>query len=76
MAINKVRFVSDIQIDPNGTLYLSQDPNGPHYIGPPSPEIDQAWDALLLNGGKYLLFSYPVRISELPTDDTKTVSWA
>jgi hypothetical protein len=51
--MKKVKFISDIHIDPNGTVYLSQDPDGPHYVGPPSPDIDQAWDDMLLNGGEY-----------------------
>ncbi|PMD46157.1 hypothetical protein L207DRAFT_377570, partial [Hyaloscypha variabilis F] len=53
LGMKKVKFISDIHIDPNGTVYLSQDPDGPHYVGPPSPDIDQAWDDMLLNGGEY-----------------------
>jgi hypothetical protein len=51
--MKKVQFTSDIQFDLNVTVHLSQDPHGPHYVGPPSPGIDQAWDDLLLNGGEY-----------------------
>jgi len=54
MGLKRVRFTSDIQVDPNGTLYLSQNPNGPQYVGPPTPEIDQAWEDLLMKNDRYV----------------------
>ncbi|RMY60034.1 hypothetical protein D0863_11722 [Hortaea werneckii] len=31
----------------NGTLYPVVDPSSPTYVGPPSPQIDQAWNQLV-----------------------------
>lgn len=37
----------------NGTGYRINNPNEPIYVGPPSPEIDKAWDQLLK--GRYFV---------------------
>ena len=43
----KVRFTGEMKFHENGTIYRDYPPGAPIYAGPPSPEIDAAWDDLL-----------------------------
>ncbi|KAI1170945.1 hypothetical protein F4777DRAFT_86860 [Nemania sp. FL0916] len=42
----KVKFYGGIFFHENETRYVTTNPDEPVYIGPPSQEIDEAWDAL------------------------------
>ncbi|KAI1261341.1 hypothetical protein F5Y18DRAFT_431172 [Xylariaceae sp. FL1019] len=42
----KVKFSGGIQFHEDETRYLTTNPDEPVYIGPPSPELDAAWDEL------------------------------
>ncbi|KAJ5360007.1 hypothetical protein N7517_009198 [Penicillium concentricum] len=44
--LEKVMFTGGIHFNPDGSVYIKDIP-GPKYVGPPSPEIDKAWDELL-----------------------------
>lgn len=41
ISLEKIRFTGDLKVDPNGTVY--REVVGRQYVGPPSPEIDDAW---------------------------------
>jgi hypothetical protein len=45
--IKKIKFSGGLYYDYNGVLHLSSNPNEPIYVGPPSEEIDNAWEALI-----------------------------
>jgi hypothetical protein len=47
IAVQKVRFKSGLSVNENNTLYRTFDPNGPQYVGNPSPTIDNAWKVLI-----------------------------
>jgi len=49
LGLTKVKFYGGIQVDPNGTYYLTHNPDEPHYVGESSPEIDDAWERMLLH---------------------------
>ncbi|XMA08224.1 hypothetical protein WAI453_001015 [Rhynchosporium graminicola] len=49
LGLTKVKFYGGVQIDPNGTYYLSSNPAEPNYVGPSSPELDETWDRMLLH---------------------------
>ena len=55
LGLTKVKFYGGVQIDPNGTYYLSHNPAEPNFVGPSSPEVDAAWDKMLLHS-KYPFF--------------------
>ncbi len=44
-ALKRVHFTSTIRYWDNGTVYRPK--NDVEYVGPPSPEIDKAWDDLM-----------------------------
>jgi hypothetical protein len=46
ISIKKVKFTGGLYYD-NGTLHMSSNPEEPTYVGPPSEEIDDAWEALI-----------------------------
>jgi hypothetical protein len=45
--MKKVKFYGGLYLEPNGTLVATKNPDEPPYIGPPSQEIDDAWQALI-----------------------------
>lgn len=45
----KVKFWGGIQVDPNGTYYITHNPDEPRFVGQPSPEIDDAWQRAILH---------------------------
>jgi hypothetical protein len=45
--MKKVKFYGGLYLEPNGTLVATKNPDEPLYIGPPSQEIDDAWQALV-----------------------------
>jgi hypothetical protein len=47
ISVKKVKFTGGLYFDYNGTLHISSNPEEPTYIGPPSKEIDDAWEALI-----------------------------
>jgi len=47
ISVKKVKFTGGLYFDYNGTLHISSNPDEPTYIGPPSKEIDDAWEALI-----------------------------
>lgn len=55
LALRKVKFFGGITYDENGTVSLSHKAGEPDYFGPPSLELEHAWDQLLK--GSSLLFS-------------------
>lgn len=52
LGLTKVKFYGGVQIDPNGTYSLTHNPAEPNFVGPSSPEIDEAWDRMLLHSKK------------------------
>ncbi|KAE9367867.1 hypothetical protein N431DRAFT_471261 [Stipitochalara longipes BDJ] len=54
--LSRVKFTGAFRYnETSGTYYREHDPAEPQYIGPPSPEIDRAWEELL--GGQYLILN-------------------
>ncbi|RAO68350.1 uncharacterized protein BHQ10_004362 [Talaromyces amestolkiae] len=53
--LHQKRYTSAIRDLPNGTLYMAFNTSEPQYVGPPSPEIDAAWNSLLQ--GRYIHFT-------------------
>ncbi|KAJ4147635.1 hypothetical protein LMH87_002147 [Akanthomyces muscarius] len=49
ISLEKIRFTGDLKVDPNGTVY--REVVGRQYVGPPSPEIDDAWVDIIRGGG-------------------------
>jgi hypothetical protein len=47
LASETVRFTGGLHFHKNGTLYRETIEGQPQYVGPPSPEIDSAWNRLL-----------------------------
>ncbi|KAH8805165.1 hypothetical protein F5884DRAFT_859778 [Xylogone sp. PMI_703] len=45
--IKEVQFTGGLRYDPNGTLYATSNPEEPVYVGPPSKELDDAWEDLV-----------------------------
>lgn len=46
--LSKIKFKGGFRYNETSqTYYREHDPAEPQYIGPPSPEIDQAWEELL-----------------------------
>jgi hypothetical protein len=39
----RTQFYGGIRYISNGTFYMTTNPNEPRYVGPPTPEIDNAW---------------------------------
>jgi len=46
IGIKRMLFYGGFHFDENGNCSISQNPNGPRYVGPLNDEIDRAWDAL------------------------------
>ncbi|OJJ42268.1 hypothetical protein ASPZODRAFT_137405 [Penicilliopsis zonata CBS 506.65] len=46
--LQEVQFTGGLELDENGRLISVTDPGAPKYAGPPSPEIDDAWNELML----------------------------
>jgi hypothetical protein len=46
ISVKKVKFTGGLYYY-NGTLHMSSNLEEPTYIGPPSEEIDDAWEALI-----------------------------
>ncbi|EED18587.1 conserved hypothetical protein [Talaromyces stipitatus ATCC 10500] len=53
--LHQKRYTGAIRDLPNGTLYMAFNSSEPRYVGPPSPEIDDAWQNLLK--GRYIHFT-------------------
>jgi len=60
ISIKKVKFTGGLYFDYNGTLHMSSNPEETTYVGPPSREIDRAWDALI-HGQYFQLFSFCIK---------------
>jgi hypothetical protein len=45
--VEEVQFTGTPKFFPNGTAYLEPDGHLEKYFGKPSPEIDDAWSALV-----------------------------
>jgi hypothetical protein len=43
-----VKFTGGLELNETGKLHRIIDPGQPQYVGPPTPEIDAAWDELML----------------------------
>ncbi|KIW63986.1 hypothetical protein PV04_08946 [Phialophora macrospora] len=69
--VSQVKFTGGIKFYDNGTMYRDNGP-GPAYVGPPTPEMDDAWEQLI--GTRYLAFtedqksSFSVRIDKGSAD--------
>jgi len=46
--LKKRSFTGGLSVDENNTLYREVDPARPQYAGTPSPEVDEAWDDVML----------------------------
>ena len=46
--LTEYRFTGGIEVDSQGKLYRKISPTEPQYVGDPTPEIDRAWDDLLI----------------------------
>ncbi|CEJ55178.1 hypothetical protein PMG11_01449 [Penicillium brasilianum] len=46
--LHQVRFTGGLELNETGKLHRIIDPRQPQYVGPPAPEIDAAWDELML----------------------------
>ncbi|TGO41426.1 hypothetical protein BHYA_0022g00690 [Botrytis hyacinthi] len=49
IGLKQVKFYGVIRFDDNEKQYVTVSPDGPVYVGPPSPEINDAWQALVHN---------------------------
>lgn len=47
ISLEEIRFTSGVYIDDNGTFHLAEHPGLPQYVGPPSSEIDEAWEEIV-----------------------------
>ena len=47
ISIKKIKFAGGVYFYYNGTLHASLNQEEPIYVGPPSKEIDDAWEALI-----------------------------
>jgi hypothetical protein len=47
ISIKKVKFTGGLYFDYNGTLHSTSNPEEPRYVGPPSEDMDNAWEALI-----------------------------
>jgi hypothetical protein len=45
--VKQVKFTGGLYYAYNGTLFASSNPEEPTYVGPPSEDIDNAWEALV-----------------------------
>ncbi|KAI0392419.1 hypothetical protein F5Y17DRAFT_459925 [Xylariaceae sp. FL0594] len=45
--ITRYKYLGDLDWDENGTLYRPETPGAIQYVGPPSPEIDAAWEHII-----------------------------
>lgn len=45
--LEEVRFTSGVLFDKDGEPYRTPYPDVPDYFGPPTPEIDANWEALI-----------------------------
>ncbi|KAF5874021.1 putative tat pathway signal sequence protein [Botrytis fragariae] len=46
IGLKQVKFYGGIRFDDNEKQYLTVNPDEPVYVGPPTPEMDDAWQAL------------------------------
>ncbi|KAJ5689014.1 hypothetical protein N7462_003406 [Penicillium macrosclerotiorum] len=46
--LHQVQFTGGLELNETGKLHRIIDPEQPQYVGPPTPEIDAAWDELML----------------------------
>jgi hypothetical protein len=46
--LHQVQFSGGLELNETGKLHRIVDPERPQYVGPPTPEIDAAWDDLML----------------------------
>ncbi|KAJ5890475.1 uncharacterized protein N7473_006703 [Penicillium subrubescens] len=46
--LHQVKFTGGLELNETGKLHRIIDPGQPQYVGPPTPEIDAAWDELML----------------------------
>ena len=53
--VREVRFSSNLKFDKDGELYRTVDPEEPPYVGPPSDEIDHAWEEITQRARIYIL---------------------
>jgi Mycotoxin biosynthesis protein UstYa len=58
--VTQTRFTGGIKFYDNGTMYRDNG-GGPRYVGPPHPEIDANWEALV--GTRYLAFTHDQKSS-------------
>ncbi|KAJ2982633.1 hypothetical protein NQ176_g1255 [Zarea fungicola] len=71
IAVSEIRFTGGIKFHDNGTMFRDRGP-GPQYVGLPSQNIDDNWDALI--GTRYLAFTeeqkhlFNVEIDKSPKD--------
>ncbi|KAM3073491.1 hypothetical protein ACMFMG_004611 [Clarireedia jacksonii] len=49
IGLKKVKFYGGIRFDDNEKQYYTTNPDEPVYVGPPTPEMDDAWYALTHN---------------------------
>ncbi|CAI7582533.1 unnamed protein product [Penicillium palitans] len=53
--VSQIKFTGGIKFDDNGSMYRDATAPGPSYVGPPSPQLDAAWDQMI--GTRYLAFT-------------------
>ncbi|TGO44298.1 hypothetical protein BCON_0553g00050 [Botryotinia convoluta] len=49
IGLKQVKFYGGIRFDDNEKQYITVHPDEPAYVGPPTPEMDDAWQALVHN---------------------------
>jgi len=63
--ITRYKYLGDLDWDENGTLYRPDTPGATQYVGPPSPEIDAAWEHII--PGTFVPSHYRPRVHTMLT---------
>jgi hypothetical protein len=63
----RVQFTGELKFHENGTMYRDWADGEPRYFGPPTPEIDKAWDDLLYASG--------IDLPEEEAESVKDFTW-
>ncbi|KAJ5509057.1 hypothetical protein N7527_011200 [Penicillium freii] len=53
--VSQIKFTGGIKFHDDGSMYRDATAPGPSYVGPPSPQLDAAWDQMI--GTRYLAFT-------------------
>jgi len=60
--MKQVKFTGGLSIVDGVGLVREIDPSHPPYVGPPSPEMDKAWDAIVGRGSSLTIRSATARL--------------